>query len=170
MKTGTSILFPNEQGKNQLRQDADRAIVTKVFEFFEVLQSAHGPDWKNIYNMMNNKALKLDHLWINFQEKGDYNPSHDHTGAFSFVIFGDIDEKIFTENTPKTNSQYAGQLVFHYGEKITSLQQTQLNVKPYKGLMYVFPATLQHFVPPFFTDFTRISISCNYLLEPNVNR
>ena len=73
-------------------------------------------------------------------------------------------------NTPKTNSQYAGQLVFHYGEKITSLQQTQLNVKPYKGLMYVFPATLQHFVPPFFTDFTRISISGNYLLEPNVNR
>ena len=56
MKTGTSILFPNEQGKNQLRQDADRAIVTKVFEFFEVLQSAHGPEWKNIYNMMNNKA------------------------------------------------------------------------------------------------------------------
>ena len=170
MKTGTSILFPNEQGKNQLRQDADKVIVTKVFEFFEVLQSAHGPDWKNIYTMMNNKALRLDHLWINFQEKGDYNPSHDHTGAFSFVIFGDIDEKIFTENTPKTNSQYAGQLVFHYGEKISGLQQTQLNVKPYKGLMYVFPATLQHFVPPFFTDFTRISISGNYILEPNVRQ
>ena len=30
MKTGTSILFPSEQGKNQLRQDADKAIVTKV--------------------------------------------------------------------------------------------------------------------------------------------
>ena len=133
MKTGTSILFPSEQGKNQLRQDADKAIVTKVFEFFEVLQSAHGPDWKNIYTMMNNKALKLEHLWINFQEKGDYNPSHDHSG-----------------------------------EKITGLQQTQLNVKPYKGLMYVFPATLQHYVPPFFTDFTRISISGNYLLESNV--
>ena len=38
-------------------------------------------------------------------------------------------------------------------------------VKPYKGLMFVFPAGLNHYVPPYYKDFERISISGNYVLE-----
>ena len=31
--------------------------------------------------------------------------------------------------------------------------------------MCVFPASLQHYVAPFYTDYERISISGNYILE-----
>ena len=31
--------------------------------------------------------------------------------------------------------------------------------------MSVFPASLQHYVAPFYTDYERISISGNYILE-----
>tara|TARA_Y100000768_G_C23975157_1_gene682645 strand:+ start:843 stop:1649 length:807 start_codon:yes stop_codon:yes gene_type:complete len=171
MKSGTSVLFPAGPDKD-VRNRADQAIVQKVFEFFEILQSQYGKDWPNIEKMMLGNsggmgALRLQQLWINFQQAGDYNPLHDHGGLFSFVIFGDIDEKIFTEDVPPTNTNIAGKLIFHYGEQITKLQSNSFSVEPYKGLMYVFPAALQHTVPPYFKEFERISISGNYVLEQN---
>ena len=84
---------------------------------------------------------------------------------FSFVIYGEIDDEIFTKEVPVTNSQHAGQIVFQYGERITQLQMNSFAVKPYKGLMFVFPAGLNHYVPAYYKDFERISISGNYVLE-----
>ena len=173
MKQGTSILYPFNNGNNKIRNQADQAIVQKVFEFFEILQSNYGEGWPNISNMMMGQsggmgALRL--LWINFQQAGDYNPLHDHTGLFSFVIFGDIDEDIFTEGVPVTNANSAGQIVFHYGEKISQLQMNSFGLKPYKGLMLVFPAALEHMVGSYWKDFERISISGNYVLEQNVQK
>jgi hypothetical protein len=174
MKAGTSVVYPAD-ANNVVRNNADRAIVGKVFEFFEILQSNYGPDWPNIQKLMQGQAggmgaLRLQHLWINFQRTGDFNPLHSHGGEFSFVIFGDIDEDIFTEGVPETNSKQAGQLLFQYGENITKLQMTSFAVKPYKGLMYVFPAALQHMVAPFYKDFERISISGNYVLEQGIGQ
>ena len=175
MKQGTSILYPFNNGNNKIRNQADQAIVQKVFEFFEILQSNYGEGWPNISNMMMGQsggmgALRLQQLWINFQQAGDYNPLHDHTGLFSFVIFGDIDEDIFTEGVPVTNANSAGQIVFHYGEKISQLQMNSFGLKPYKGLMLVFPAALEHMVGSYWKDFERISISGNYVLEQNVQK
>jgi hypothetical protein len=169
MKRGTSIQYPAGPN-NDIRNKADKAIVQKVFEFFEILQSNYGPDWPNISKMMMGQsggmgALRLQQLWINFQQAGDHNPLHDHGGMFSFVIYGEIDEEIFTKDVPVTNSQHAGQIVFQYGERITGLQMNSFAVKPYKGLMFVFPAGLNHYVPAYYKDFERISISGNYVLE-----
>lgn len=172
MKQGTSVLYPFNNGNNKIRNQADQAIVQKVFEFFEILQSNYGEGWPNISKMMMGQsggmgALRLQQLWINFQQAGDFNPLHDHGGLFSFVVFGDIDDKIFTEGVPTTNANTAGQLVFHYGEKITQLQMNSFAVKPYKGLMFVFPAALEHQVAPYWKEYERISISGNYVLEQN---
>lgn len=169
MKHGTSILYPPGP-KADIRNEADKAIVGKVFEFFEILQSNYGPAWPNISKLMMGQsggmgALRLQQLWINFQHAGDYNPIHDHGGEFSFVIFGDIDDEIFTKDVPVSNTQFSGQIVFQYGEKITGLQMNSFAIKPYKGLMFVFPAGLNHYVPAFYKDFERISISGNYVLE-----
>ena len=174
MKEGTSIVYP--AGPNsEIRNRADRAIIQKVFEFFEILQTNYGAGWNNIQKLMGRRAggmnaLQLQHLWINFQRPSDYNPLHSHDGEFSFVIFGDIDEGIFTEGTPVSNTPggSAGKLVFQYGERISDLQVNSFAVKPYKGLMFVFPAALKHCVPPFYKDFERISISGNYVLEASI--
>ena len=155
--------------KGEVRNRADMAIVQKVFEFFDILSGNYGDGWQNINKTLSpdNKpnVLRLDQLWINFQHKYDFNPPHDHSGVFSFVMFGDIDEKIFTENVPPTNANVSGKLCFQYGEKISGLQANNFTVEPYRGLMYVFPATLQHYVAPFYTDYERISISGNYVLQ-----
>ena len=79
--------------------------------------------------------LRLESIWINFQNKHDFNPPHNHTGLLSFIIFGDVDKRIFTEGGPPTNSEKSGQVSFTFGERITPLQMTMLNIKPYKGLM-----------------------------------
>ena len=174
MKHGTSIGYPPGPD-SKVRNEADKAIVGKVFEFFEILQSNYGPAWPNISKMMMGQsggmgALRLQQLWINFQHAGDYNPIHDHGGEFSFVIFGDIDDEIFTKDVPVSNTNHAGQIVFQYGEKITGLQMNSFAVKPYKGLMFVFPAALNHYVPAFYKDFERISISGNYVLEQGIGQ
>ena len=173
MKRGTSIQYPAGPD-NDVRNKADKAIVQKVFEMFEILQNNNGPDWPNIQKLMMGQsggmgALRLQQLWINFQQAGDHNPIHDHGGMFSFVIYGEIDDEIFTKEVPVTNSQHAGQIVFQYGERITQLQMNSFAVKPYKGLMFVFPAGLNHYVPAYYKDFERISISGNYVLETNMN-
>ena len=169
MKKGTSIQYPAGPN-NDIRNKADKAIVQKVFEFFEILQSNNGPQWPNVQKTMMGQsggmgALRLQQLWINFQHAGDFNPVHDHGGLFSFVMYGEIDDEIFTKDVPISNSQHAGQIVFQYGERITDLQSNSFSIKPYKGLMFVFPAGLNHYVPPYYKDFERISISGNYVLE-----
>ena len=164
-KDSTSVRYD----KGEVRNRADMAIVQKVFEFFDVLSANYGQGWPNIHKTLSpdNKpnVLRLDQLWINFQHKYDFNPPHDHSGVFSFVIFGDIDEKIFTENAPPTNANVSGKLCFTYGEQITKLQANSFTIEPYRGLMFVFPAALQHYVAPFYTDYERISISGNYVLQ-----
>ena len=169
MKKGTSIQYPAGPN-NDIRNKADKAIVQKVFEFFEILQSNNGPQWPNVQKTMMGQsggmgALRLQQLWINFQHAGDWNPVHDHGGLFSFVMYGEIDDEIFEKDIPISNSQHAGQIVFQYGERITDLQSNSFSIKPYKGLMFVFPAGLNHYVPPYYKDFERISISGNYVLE-----
>jgi|TARA_B100001996_G_C18595951_1_gene567891 hypothetical protein len=169
MKKGTSIQYPAGPN-NDIRNKADKAIVQKVFEFFEILQSNNGPQWPNVQKTMMGQsggmgALRLQQLWINFQHAGDFNPVHDHGGLFSFVMYGEIDDEIFEKDIPISNSQHAGQIVFQYGERITDLQSNSFSIKPYKGLMFVFPAGLNHYVPPYYKDFERISISGNYVLE-----
>ena len=34
-----------------------------------------------------NLTLELEDLWVNFQKEHEFNPIHDHNGAFSFVIW-----------------------------------------------------------------------------------
>ena len=109
--------------------------------------------------------LRLESIWINFQNKHDFNPPHNHTGLLSFIIFGDVDKRIFTEGGPPTNSEKSGQVSFTFGKRITPLQMTMLNIKPYKGLMFIFPSSLKHYVTPFWIDSERISMSGNYVLE-----
>ncbi len=111
--------------------------------------------------------LSLDTLWINYQKKDDYNPVHTHSGALSFVIFLDVPEGIFDESHVISNAHIPGRIVFRYGEddKFFNITGSEYTVKPFPGLIFIFPANLSHFVPPFMTDHTRISVSGNYAFQ-----
>lgn len=107
--------------------------------------------------------VRLDTLWINFSQKHDFNPPHTHTGILSFVIFCKVPKEIF-EVQADTNAPRAGELIFQYGENISKLMGNEYPVKPYENLMFIFPNSLQHFVPAYWVDAERISVSGNFVV------
>ena len=107
-------------------------------------------------------------LWVNFQKKGEYNPSHIHGGQVSFVLWMKIPytqenekkTKIATDiNTPCLN----GSFEITYADLLGSLQRYSFFLdKSAEGVILIFPAQTQHCVYPFYTsDEERISISGN---------
>ena len=60
--------------------------------------------------------------------------------------------------------QRAGEIVFQYGEKMTELMGTEYPVQPYDNLMFIFPNTLKHYVPSYWVDAERITVSGNFVV------
>ena len=108
-------------------------------------------------------TLKLDTLWINFSQKHDFNPPHTHSGILSFVIFCKVPDKIFSVQAD-SNSQVAGNIVFACGEQISKLHGCEYPIEPYDNLMFIFPAELRHYVPAYWVDEERISVSGNFIV------
>lgn len=106
--------------------------------------------------------LRIDTMWINYQYKNDNNPPHTHRGDLSFVIFLKVPKAIFN-NPLKSNSAEPGRIVFMHGEYFT-LTGNSWPVEPYEGLMFIFPAKLQHHVPSFYSDDLRISVAGNFVV------
>ena len=145
---------------------------TYVERFFNGLYSQYGPEYDGIRKQLqvqhDRRQLKqgnirLDSLWINFSQKHDFNPIHTHSGILSFVIFCKVPEEIFKVQAD-SNTQRAGEIHFSYGEPISKLQGNEYPVKPYENLMFIFPADLSHYVPAYWVDAERISVSGNFVV------
>jgi len=145
---------------------------TYVEKFFNGLYSQFGPNYKMVERLLEVQHdrrqlrqgnVKLDTLWINFSQKHDFNPPHTHKGILSFVIFCQVPKEIF-EVQADSNTQRAGELHFTYGESITQLMGSEYPVQPFENLMFIFPAELKHFVPAYWVDAERISVSGNFVV------
>jgi len=109
-------------------------------------------------------------VWINYQQKNEYNPPHNHSGHLSFVLFLQTPEEIaaeFDEQHKWHNNAGPGMLVFEFGiELLFSIHR--LKIQPKVGDLVIFPAWLPHHVMGFKSDVERISVSGNVrLLEPS---
>lgn len=129
-------------------------------DFLDLLRDIHGPGIVSF----DHRDLYLESLWINQSRQGDFNPPHYHNGFLSFVIFLNIPEEIFTKQT-KSLVKDAGKLVFEYGENICDFMFSSYKITPFDGLMLLFPSRLRHYVPPFYTDDLRISVSGNFFVK-----
>ena len=119
-----------------------------------------GSEWTDSKDE-DNERYQLNALWCNFQRPGDFNPPHDHADTLSFVIFLDVPDKLVEENKAyKGQSAGPGGLTFIYGDG-TREAVTNHSFFPKAGDMYIFPAWLKHWVYPFKSDCTRISVSGN---------
>ena len=100
-------------------------------------------------------------LWINHQKKNEFNPPHDHDGKLSFVIYLKIPEELKKENEAyRGRSCGPGGIQFLYGEGPRDAV-TYMSYFPVERDMFIFPAWLKHWVSPFKSDCTRISVSGN---------
>ena len=117
--------------------------------------------------------------WINYQKKHEYNPPHNHSGIYSWVIFYQIpyylsDELKFgksdlTIQNPQNFKN--GNFSFITGDYMPKTKQHEITHVPilnkyidktYEGYMVIFPSNLTHTVYPFYSsDDFRITIAGN---------
>ena len=115
------------------------------------------------------KALPycLDTFWVNFQRETDFNPMHNHSRVFSFVIWikipTDWREQHEIPISANSNAPRASDFEFVYSSMLGDvINHSYLLDKDSEGTMLFFPSKLQHLVHPFYNcDEERISISGN---------
>ena len=103
----------------------------------------------------------LTALWINYQKANEFNPPHDHDGKLSFVTYLSIPEELKKENAAYTGKSCGpGGIQFLYGNGPRDCV-TIYSIFPEENDMFIFPAWLKHWVAPYRSDVTRISVSGN---------
>ena len=109
--------------------------------------------------------VNIHSSWVNFMIAGEFNPPHIHLNCdLSSVLFVKVSEELKEEHKKFTGMGGGpGTLSFSYGE----FQEHAIGSRiffPEEGDLFLFPATLNHFVAPFLSKGERISLSANFKL------
>ena len=130
---------------------------------------------KGVSILTEDAPFSMNRFWVNFQKQHEFNPPHDHTGLFSFVIFVKIPtdwrEQHALPISANSGTPCASDFEFHYTTMLGGHGvQTYLLDKTSEGLMLFFPAKLIHCVYPFYNcNEERISISGNICIDISEN-
>ena len=140
----------------------------KIYEYMNM-------EIENIYTRTGLETVRLEpyltKLWVNFQKKGEFQPIHNHTGMFSFVIWMDIpyhskDEgNLPTAKTSDKNHRGGNFSFVSSTDTSRTVSEYTIEMSPeLNGYCCFFPSDLCHQVYPFYTsDKDRISISGNIM-------
>jgi len=127
---------------------------------------SYGPPYRT--TMKEGQGWNLESLWVNFQKKHEFNPPHDHSGVYSFVIWMQIptsyEEQKKLPICAESNAHGSiSNFGFHYTNSLGNVSQFFYNMeKEAEGYMVMFPSQMKHEVFPFYeNDGERISISGN---------
>lgn len=118
-----------------------------------------------------NIKVSLSSLWVNFQEKYEYNPPHNHSGLYSFVIWHKIpftreDEIKFGPGKGKTQYNTNGNFCFLLGDGDHVASQNLPVDKSWENILAFFPSDLYHQVYPFYSsDEYRVTVSGNLYIS-----
>ena len=128
---------------------------------------AYGDQFEDIGNnlpVLHAHPYTLKRWWVNYQKQHDFNPSHNHQGVYSFVIWLKIPTEHAEQNKDNiTNTPVRSAFQFHYQNILGQPKDFDYKLgKEYEGKMLFFPSKLLHQVYPFYNcDEDRISISGN---------
>tara|TARA_R110002020_G_scaffold276360_1_gene491717 strand:- start:809 stop:1489 length:681 start_codon:yes stop_codon:yes gene_type:complete len=117
----------------------------------------------------------LDGFWVNFQKEYEFNPFHNHSGIWSFVVWVKIPtdwrEQHALSFSANSNIPLASDFEFLFPTILGDITRRsyQLDQKS-EGCMLFFPAKLKHAVYPFYNcDKERVSISGNIKIDISEN-
>ena len=129
-------------------------------------------EYAHQHRKLKNIEFEVGEMWVNFQQKNEYNPIHNHRGDFSFVLWMEIPFKHLNECSVKSivnsnSRQSASSFEFIYTDILGKVSTHTLPVeKGWEGRIVMFPAQLHHIVYPFYTsDGYRISVSGNLCIK-----
>ena len=117
----------------------------------------------------------LESFWVNFQKENEFNPLHDHSGIFSFVVWvkipTDWKEQHALPISANSNSPKASDFEFRYSTMVGDIGHYAYHLdKKSEGGMLFFPSKLMHTVYPFYNcNRERISISGNINFDISEN-
>ena len=109
--------------------------------------------------------------WVNYQKKNEFNPVHNHTGVYSFVIWmkipTDYEEQKKNSIALTSNSFTISNFELYYSNIFGEPTSHIYRMKPaVEGTMLFFPSKMRHSVYPFYNcDDERISVSGNVMLD-----
>jgi len=106
------------------------------------------------------KEVGIGPVWINEMKSGEYNPTHQHIGYFSFIWYLDIPEKIRKEHMKqKGNTPSKGLIEFQ-----SLIGGGDLKLNPKTNDLLIFNSRQPHIVWPFETkNVSRISLAGNVM-------
>ena len=123
-------------------------------------------------NILTNPApIILDTCWVNFQQKYEFNPTHNHAGLLSFVIWINVpynmEEELKLSPGAESNLNSAGMFSFLYNDSTGRINPYTIPIdKNMENNIVLFPSNFYHMVYPFFSsDGYRISVSGNFKLK-----
>ena len=115
----------------------------------------------------------LSSMWVNYQKQTEFNPRHDHTGIYSFVVWMKIPTNFKDQRQlefAESNIDMISNFCFDYrnilGHEVGCIYEMSPEME---GTMLFFPSELHHEVYPFYKcDQERISISGNLMFDTRV--
>ena len=135
-------------------------------KFIDSHINSYGAPWRA--TMKEGEGFNLESLWVNFQKKHEFNPPHDHSGVFSFVIWMQIptsyaEQKKLPICAESNADNHISNFAFSYTNTLGKVSTFAYNMeKEAEGYMVMFPSQMLHQVFPFYeNDGERISISGN---------
>ena len=118
----------------------------------------------------------MESWWVNYQKQNEFNPAHNHSGVYSFVIWMKIPYDSKKQNQKdiarNSNAPLIGDFQFHYRDMLGASDNYSYHMNPdLEGTLLFFPAQLEHQVYPFYDcDEERSSVSGNVLLDTSKRR
>ena len=119
----------------------------------------------------NDLPYGLDNFWVNFQKQHEFNPMHNHSGIYSFVVFMKIPidwkDQCEIPFVKDSNAPKASAFEFVYTDIMGTISQyTYCLDSSFEGIMLFFPAEMMHQVYPFYNcEEERITISGNIVYD-----
>ena len=145
----------------QYKLDRDK-IIPKLAVFLEGYCIGYNK-WRGGGGMK--PTAKLLSLWINYMKAGEFNPPHSHGGDLSFVAFPEIPQELIDECAAfKGTMRGPGGISWIYGEGGNTCISV-VHQLPKTADIYIFPASLKHYVFPFKSPVTRVSMSGNIMFD-----
>jgi len=115
--------------------------------------------------------LYLEKMWVNYQNKHEFNPVHNHNGVYSFVIWMNIPTEYKDQaklaNAVDATTSWNSTFAMHYTDSLGRLRTQMYEMgKVYEGRMLFFPSAMHHEVYPYYEcDEQRITVSGNIWLK-----
>jgi hypothetical protein len=170
---GSSVkntLTGNISGSFALNDDGDRFFDKTLVP----LINAYCETFDNLANDVPLTTPGIHHLssiWVNFQNQGEFNPPHTHSGVYSFVVWLKNpvcwEDQLDLPMTKGSNSPSAATFQFYYQDILGGPSDTIYKMnQSIENKIVFFPASLRHLVFPFYgSDETRVSVSGNVSIK-----